>query len=572
MFNIFKNNYKLSAGDLRKLQRNKIKPCVILFLDGFGIAPHSAGNAITQANKPNFSKYYQNYPHTELIAAGESVGLPANEAGNSEVGHLTAGVGRVIYQSLPRINLSIKDESFYENRAFIQAVAHTRKYASKIHIMGMVSSGTVHSSNDHLYALLEFCRRSGIGGVNLHLFTDGRDAPPTDSINIISEIEKKLLGTDIAKIRTITGRYYAMDRDARWERTQKAYDLITLGKGNYANSAIQAIQDSYAKNITDEFIEPVTINYTDNKYPGVSDNDAIIFFNFRIDRPRQLAMAFTIADFENIKQVEFGYLPHELRSQKNETIGSKTFKRQRVVKNLFFVSMTEYQKNLPVSAIAFPPQEITNTLGETIAKAGLKQIHLAESEKERMVTFYFNGMKEQRLPNEDVLIVPSPKVAVYDKKPEMSVYKIASEFKKAVLKDIYNFFVVNFANPDMVAHTGNLDATIKAVEAVDEATGVLVEATLVSGGTVLITADHGNAEELITYPVGTFFYTSESGSKNTEHSNNPVPLFVLNNNLQGKMDILQAGGSLSDVAPTALAVMGLSVPSEMTGKNLLASK
>ncbi len=556
---------------------NKIHPMVLLVLDGWGVAPKSSGNAISVAKTPNYDKYLKSYPHGELIASGESVGLPANEAGNSEVGHLTIGAGRVIYQSLPRINMAIEDETFYDNKAFLSAIKHAKTYNSRVHLLGLVSSGSVHSSNEHLYALLELARRRKFSAVSLHLFTDGRDAPPNDGVKVIEQVERKIEELNVGRIATISGRYYAMDRDGRWERTKKAYEAIVSGHAIQAKSAQDAIQASYRNSKTDEFVEPtVIVEDTMSSRLGpvsvkdsgtVDDNDAVIFFNFRIDRPRQLSMAFACSDFERLKQVEFGYIPHEGKGEKGKKTGP-TFQRIKWPKNVFFVTMTEYQKNLPVSAIAFPPQDVTDSLAEIISKSNLVQAHIAESEKERMVTFYFDGMREERFANEKVEIVASPKVATYDKKPEMSVDKLVRKFKKMLKKNKYHFYVLNFANPDMVAHSGSMEATIEAIEAADKAIGELVEAIMSRGGTCVITADHGNAEELLSYPTTSFFVTSSTGSINTEHSNNPVPMLIINRQLAGKSLALPKG-DLSDVAPTILFLMGLNIPLSMTGKNLM---
>lgn len=557
----------------------KIKPVVLLVLDGWGVAPKSPGNAISEARKPNFDKYMSSYPHGELIASGESVGLPANEAGNSEVGHLTIGAGRVIYQSLPRINMAIEDETFYDNKAFLAAIRHTSTYKSRLHLIGLVSSGTVHSANEHLYALMELCVKRKVTGISLHLFTDGRDAPPTDAIKVIAEIEDKLEELNIGRIATISGRYFAMDRDGRWERTQKCYEALVLGVGIRAKDSQSAIRASYTRGKTDEFIEPMVIvpdSMSSRLGPvsalgsgTINDNDAVIFFNFRIDRPRQLTMAFTLPDFEKLKEVEFGYIPHEGKKEVGKTEGP-TFQRAKWPKNLFFVTMTEYQKNLPVSAVAFPPQDVGNSLPEIISKYKLNQAHIAESEKERMLTFYFDGMKEARLPQEDVEIIASPNVATYDQEPQMSVFKLVKKFKKLIGKEKYHFFVLNFANPDMVGHSGNLEKTIAAIEFCDRAIGEVVEATLRKNGTFILTADHGNAEQLITYPTKAFFITSSRGVVNTEHSNNPVPILIVHRNLERKTIALN--GDLSDVAPTILNLMGLPIPQVMTGRDLLAPK
>ena len=531
---------------------------VLLILDGWGVAPASEGNAITQAKTPNMDSY-TNYPNGELIASGETVGLPANEAGNSEVGHLTIGAGRVIYQSLPRINIAIKDGSFFDNKAFLSALAHVVKNQSKLHLMGLVSSGTIHSSIEHLYALLEFCKRNKLTGLKLHLFTDGRDAPPNDAVKVISQIEERLIDLRIGSISSISGRFYGMDRDGRWERTKKAYDAIVSGVALQASSAVEAVDTAYQRGQTDEFIEPTILvkpSSTGNLGPvsqkiavTVDDNDAVIFFNFRIDRPRQLSQALTLENFES----------------------QKTFTRNKRPRNLFFVTMTEYQKNLPVSAIAFPAQKVNSTLSEVLATEGLKQMHMTESEKERMVTFYFDGLRSARFKGEDVEIIASPRVTTYDKKPEMSVLKTLKRFKRFIRRNKYHFYLLNFANADMVAHSGNVAATIKAIEVVDKVVGEVVNAILERGGTVVITADHGNAEELLTYPTKSFFVTSQSGNVNTEHSNNLVPIYIIGKSLKGKK-LGNSKGSLADVATTILPLMGLKPPPEMNGRDLFESK
>jgi 2,3-bisphosphoglycerate-independent phosphoglycerate mutase len=567
---------------LKSTKHPKIKPMVLLILDGWGIAPASAGNAITSARTPNFDKFYKLYPHTELIAAGESVGLPANEVGSSDVGHLTIGAGRVIYQSLPRINMAIEDGTFFENEAFVAAVNHIKIHNSRLHLMGLVSTGEVHSSLAHFYALLEFCKRSNLNGVSMHLFTDGRDAPPQDGINVIDEIERRLEVLDVGHISTISGRYYAMDRDGRWERTQKAYEAIVSGRGVTSKSASEAVKAAYRRGQTDEFIEPTLIvpetlsarlgPVSVKKLSTVEDNDAIIFFNFRVDRPRQLTLAFVHPDFENLKGVELGYIPYEARTERKlqkQRVTGPTFRRIKKSDKLFFVTMTEYQKNLSVSAVAFSPERVEECLPDIFSKKSLRQIHMAESEKERMVTFYFGGLRESRFAGEEVVIIPSPKVATYDKKPEMSVFKLVKRFKKELTKGVYHFFILNFANADMVAHSGSMPATIAAIEAVDKATGVVVSAVLEREGTVVITADHGNAEELLTLSTTSFFFTSEQGSTNTEHSNNPVPIMVIGKAYEGRPTTLSKG-TLADVAPTILGMMGIPVPEAMSGRNLLS--
>lgn len=552
-----------------KRKNNKIKPVVLVVLDGFGIAPHSEGNAITSAKKPNFDSYWNKFPHGELLASGESVGLPANEVGNTEVGHLTLGAGRIMLQYLKRIDLAIEKGQIYDNQALLEAASHVKSNNSKLHIMGLVSSGSVHSSIGHLYGLLEFCKKEEIPRVYLHIFTDGRDAAPNASLEVVEKLESYLETTRVAKIASVSGRYYAMDRDKRWSRTEKTYKAMVLGQGVTANSAVEAIKAAYAKGQTDEFIEPTILINSGNKPELIEDNDAAIFFNYRVDRPRQLTMAFVLPDFENLKSFHFGSDP-DTNVEEGEVKISNTFVRQKVPKNLFFVTMTEYQKNLPVSAVAFGPEYVSDPLGKMISESGLRQLHMAESEKERFVTYYFNGKKEGPFEGEDVLIVPSPKVETYDKKPEMSLPKLVSECTKQIKRDLYGFVVINFANPDMVAHSGDLKTSISAIEIVDKYLGKLVETVLDCDGTVLVTADHGNAEELITYPSSSFYFTSDKGSINTEHSNNPVPLLVINNSLKGNRTILPKGG-LSDLAPTILKLLNIQIPQGMTGNDLMAS-
>lgn len=564
MLNIFKfNKFKPKAGC-------EIKPVVLLILDGFGIAPPSEGNAIVRANTPNYDRMLKEYPHGELIAAGESVGLPANEAGNSEVGHLTIGVGRAIPQSLVRINRSIEDGSFYDNDAFWKAKEHIKKHDSNLHIMGLLGSGEVHSSIKHFYALIDMCKQKGLKNVFYHLFTDGRDAPPRDAIKVFGEIEQKLKEAKVGKIATISGRYFAMDRDRRWERTKRVYDAMVLGAGVNHTSALQAIQAAYGAGQTDEFIEPVVITEEGVPVGTVKDNDALIFFNFRIDRPRQLSMAFVLDNFERLESFQLGHDPYKHTYEKKggiDIISGPTFRREKWPQNLFFVTMTEYQKGLPVSAVAYPPFTVEYSLAYVLASKGLKQMHMTESEKERMVTFYFDGMKEEKVKDEDVLIIPSPKVATYDKKPEMSLWEVVAEFKKQINLCKYNFFVLNFANPDMVAHSGKVEAAIKAIEHVDKALAEMEEAVLAYDGILLVTADHGNCEEMLSYPTTSFFYTSSKGAVNTEHSSNPVPLLVISRKYKGKAGSV-FHGSLADVAPTTLALMGIEKPEAMTGKNV----
>ncbi len=553
--------------NLFRKRPRKTRPVVLLIMDGWGLAPPSKGNAISLAKTPNFDYLLLHYPHTELIASGESVGLPANEVGNTEVGHLTIGAGRAILQDLKRINQSIEKGTFFENQAFLSAASHAKLNRSKLHIMGLIGSGNVHSSLEHLLALVKFCKKEEMENVFLHLFTDGRDSPPKEAQYIAEKIEDTLKATKVGQIASVMGRYYAMDRDRRWERTQKAYRALVLGEGRIANSVQEAILSSYSEGKTDEFIEPTLIK-TKDSIVTIDDNDAVIFFNFRIDRPRQLTMAFTIPDFESLKTFDFGY-DVELSKEVGNVSISSTFERQKVLKNLFFVSMTQYHKNIPVSAVAFMPEEVSKPLAQVICEYGKSQAHMSESEKERFVRYYFNGMREDPFAQEDDIIVSSPKVPTYDLKPEMSLPKLLAEFKKALRKDVYDFFVLNFANPDMVAHTGSLPATIKAIEYVDRGLGELVNEVLKVNGAIFITADHGNAEEMLTYPTHTFFFTTSSGSTNTDHSNNPVPFIAVDAKLYNNSKLLPKG-SLADVAPTILKYLGMRPPDEMSGQDLLA--
>lgn len=538
-----------------------VKPVVLISLDGWGLAPPSSGNAISLAKTPNMDSFYANYPHGQLIASGESVGLPATEVGNSEVGHLTMGVGRVIYQSLKRINISIDDGSFYENQAFIKAAQHVQQNKSKMHLVGLIGSGNVHSNTDHLYALIQFCKKSGLEEVYLHLFTDGRDAAPNEGAGIIAEIQSKLSLAKIGTIATISGRYYAMDRDGRWERVKKAYESMVQGIGKPGIDPVEAINQSYAAGATDEFIEPIVFP-KNGKPVTIDNNDACIFFNFRVDRARELTMAFVFPNFEELNIKDFGF------QEEKPKVGGTTFIRQKKPTNLFFVTMTEYAKTFPVSAVAFPPQyNFPNSLPEIFYKNNIKTLHLAESEKERMVTYYFRGMNATAFPTENVAIVSSPRVPTYDIKPEMSIDSIVKELKRAFSREIYRFTVINFANPDMVAHSGNLQATIKAIKKVDRVLGDIVHFVTERDGVLVVTADHGNAEELMTFPNKSFYYTTDEGERNTDHSSNPVPIVIISQSLKGMRGDFK--GTLADIAPTILAIMNLPIPETMTGRNLM---
>jgi 2,3-bisphosphoglycerate-independent phosphoglycerate mutase len=546
---------------------NNIKPIVLVVLDGFGIAPPSQGNAITLAKTPNYSKMLSSYPHGELIASGESVGLPANEVGNTEVGHLTLGAGRTILQDLKRINYAIESGTFFDNKAFVAAANHAKTNNSAFHIMGLVSTGNVHSSFNHFLALMQFCKKEGLQRVYLHIFTDGRDAPPKQGIEMIGKVEDQIKLLKIGQIASVAGRYYAMDRDRRWDRTAKVYKALVLGQAIQVQSGEDAVNSAYARGQTDEFIEPTLVAGPNGPIGLIKDNDAVVLFNYRIDRPKQLTMSFVLSNFENLGKFDFGENVQTGKSEKTAKVG-KTFNREKTLQNLFFVTMTEYGKGLPVSGIAFGPEVVAMPISLVLEEAGLKQIHMAESEKERFVTYYFDGLREEKSPGEEFRIVPSPKVSTYDKKPGMSLSKLVGEFKNQIRRDIFHFCVINFANPDMVAHTGNLEASIRAIEYVDRYLEELVETVLSKDGTVLITADHGNAEELVTFPAGSFFITTSKGTISTDHSNNPVPLIIVNKKYAGN-PIQLLKGTLADVSPTILGLLGIQKPNVMTGRNLL---
>ena len=536
-----------------------MKPVVLIILDGWGLAPPGPGNAVSLAKIPNFNKFWAAFPHTQLVASGEAVGLPRNEPGNSETGHLNLGAGQIVFQDLPRINMAIADGSFYQIEAFRQVVNHVQQNNSSLHLLGLVGSGGVHSSLEHLFALLRLASQASLKKVWLHLFTDGRDSPPTSAFVFLNQTQITLEKIGVGQIATLIGRYYAMDRDWRWERTQKAYELLTEGRGEQITSLKEAIKKSYEASKTDEFIEPLVVN----KEGIIKDNDGVIFFNFRIDRPRQLTKAFVLPDFERLKITKATFDPYAERyglKLYQVPEGTTTFKRKKILKNLFFVTMTEYEKGLS-SKIAFPPEIVKIPLARVLAENNLRQLHISETEKERFVTYYFNGQREKPFSNEDWVEIPSPKVATYDLKPEMSALEITQEVLKRLPDLNYHLTVINYANPDMVGHTGVIPAGIKACEAVDECLGKVVNYVFNTGGVCLITADHGNVEEMID-PL--------TGGVETEHSANPVPFLVVSRHFGSAGHFLREG-ILADVAPTILNIMGLSKPELMTGRSLIPS-
>jgi 2,3-bisphosphoglycerate-independent phosphoglycerate mutase len=524
------------------MEFKSFKKVVLLVLDGFGIASGSHGNAVTLAEPLTINHLVDHYPATTLQASGPAVGLPWGEMGNSEVGHLNLGAGRIIGQDLSRITLAIEDRTFFKNEAFLKAMEHVKKNNSSLHLMGLVSPGGVHSYDEHLYALMGLAQESGVTKIFVHMFLDGRDTPPQIALETLEKMTRKL---ETAKIATVMGRFYAMDRAEHWNLTEQAYRAMVFGDGRQAGSAQQAIMDSYDQHIYDEMIPPTVILQEDGKPAMIQDNDAIIHFNFRSDRALQMTKAFVEKNFNRFTQP------------------AKQFQ------NLFFVTMTEYSKYLAVN-IAFPQQEITNGFAEYISKKGLRQFHVAESEKYAHVSVFFNGGAINPFPGEDREIVTSPmsNYQNYAEVPEMSAYKV-TDVILSKLKESYSFFLINFANADMVGHTGNLNACIKAIKVVDECIKKLVDECLAQDICLLITADHGNIEELLDI---------RSGGIDKEHSTNPVPLIVVANEFQRhsarETGVLSLSGVvpigvLSDVAPTMLELMGVPKPPEMTGISLL---
>ena len=544
-----------------------VKFVLLAVLDGWGLAQPGPGNAITQANTVNMDRFWASYPHTQLIASSEAVGLPHGEAGNTETGHLNLGAGRIVYQDLARINMLIADGTFFQNQALLAAIEHAKKNNSKLHLMGLVGAGGVHSNTEHLYALIQLAARLQFKNLFLHLFTDGRDSPPTAARSYIGKIREVIKKEGVGQIASIMGRYWAMDRDGRWDRTAKAYFALTRGQGQLVKTPEEAIEASYLQGKTDEFLEPFLMSNAQGQPVAlVQDNDAVIFFNFRIDRPRQLTAAFIVKEFtEDGVVLEFDpYLEKYEKTHLLERIKprQKVFDRGEGLKNLFFVTMTQYSKSL-VSAgakVAILPQTVDMPLGRVISEANLKQLRIAESEKERFVTFYFNGQQEAPFAGEERIIAPSPQVPTYDQKPEMAAREITNVLlSKLRNTETYSFILINFANPDMVGHTGNIGPAAKACEVVDECIGKIANFVLAYGGALLITADHGNVEEMIN---------TQTGKIDTEHSANPVPFIVLAKDFLGKPQTLPAG-ILADVAPTVLSLLGLKSPAVMTGRNLL---
>lgn len=500
-------------------------PIALVILDGWGIGKtDDLSNAVVVGKTPNMDALTANYPHAELLCSGEAVGLPDGQMGNSEVGHLNIGAGRVVYQELTRITKAIRDGEFFNNPVFLDVIQRIKAKNGVLHLMGLLSDGGVHSHNTHVYALLELAKQQGLKEVYVHAFLDGRDVPPSSGAAFVQQLEDEIAKLGIGRIGTVSGRYYAMDRDKRWERVEKAYLAIACAKGEAAKGAVEAVQSSYAVQVTDEFVVPSVIG----EYPGMRDGDGVIFFNFRPDRARELTHAFTDASFD-------GFIRKEGL-------------------DIAFATMTQYEKGLNVE-IAYKPQTLTNTLGEVLQQEGMKQLRIAETEKYAHVTFFFNGGVEAPVDGEERILVPSPKVATYDLQPEMSALEVTDRVIEQIKAKNHDVIILNYANGDMVGHTGILSAAVKAVETVDACVGRLVEAIQSVNGTVCITADHGNAE-LMADPV--------TGGPFTAHTTNMVPFIVVSDTVK-KVH----GGALCDIAPTLLKIAGVSVPAEMTGKSLI---
>lgn len=536
------------------------RPVALFILDGWGIGPNNAGNAIARAKTPNMDRYWMSFPHTQIAASGQAVGLPAGEDGNTETGHLNIGAGHIVYQDLPRINMAIADGSFYNNEAFLNAVAHAKRHNSTLHLMGLIGAGGVHSNIEHLYALLNLCKQNQVERVFIHGFTDGRDSPPTSGINYVQQIIDRCKDLGVGELASLMGRYYAMDRDLRWERIEKAYNALVLGDQECTTDPIAGIKKQYEQGTTDEFIEPINICNPDGSKRVISDSDAVIFFNYRIDRPRELSRAFVMPNFEAGIE-DLGFDPYTEKYEKTniqEKEHITTFKRQKVLQNLYFVTMTRYEETLP-AVVAFPPQNIKNPLCKVIADNGLKQLRITETEKERFVTYYMNGQQDVMYAGEDRVIVPSKGVKSYDEAPEMSTPEIGKEMLERIRSKSYDVIIANLCNGDMVGHTGNLEATIRACEILDGVLGAIIDEIYNQGGVVLITADHGNAEELIN---------NTTGEVDTEHSIYPVPLLIIGKEFANQPVMLPTG-ILADIAPTMLKILGISKPDAMTGRALI---
>lgn len=508
----------------------KGKLVTLIILDGFGINPREEGNAIKAAHKPNIDKLMARCPNTVLYTSGMEVGLPRGQMGNSEVGHTNIGAGRIVYQELTRITKSIEDGDFFEKKEFLDAIENCKASHSKLHLFGLLSDGGVHSHNTHLYALVELAKRQGLSDVFVHCFFDGRDVPPDSAKGYVEELEAKLKEIGVGKIASVMGRYYAMDRDNRWDRVKQAYEAMVLGKGLNASSAGQAVEESYAKKEFDEFVKPTVMVENGKPVATIDTNDSIVFFNFRPDRAREITRCFTDKEFAGFERAK-GYFKN------------------------YFVCMTQFDKTIENAVFAFKPENLSNTFGEYISRMGYRQLRIAETEKYAHVTFFFNGGVENVYEGEDRALISSPQVATYDLKPEMSAYEVTEEVLARINSKEYDVIILNYANPDMVGHTGFMDAAKTAIETVDKCLGRVIPAIEAQGGVALITADHGNAEQMIDYDTGGPF---------TAHTTNVVPLIGV-----GLGDAKLKEGKLADLAPTILEILGLQKPDEMTGSSLL---
>ncbi len=511
------------------------RPTVLMILDGYGLNDKTEGNAVALAKTPVMDKLMKEYPFVKGCASGLAVGLPDGQMGNSEVGHINMGAGRIVYQELTRITKEIEDGSFFENEELKDAMNNCKKNDSSLHLYGLLSDGGVHSHNTHLYALLEMAKKEGLEKVYVHCFLDGRDTPPASGKDFVSALADKMKEIGVGKIASVMGRYYAMDRDNNWDRVEKAWDAMVKGEGEQTDDAVAGVQASYDAGVTDEFVVPMVVTENGKPVATINENDSVIFYNFRPDRAREITRAFCADDFDG-----FG-------------------RGKRM--NLTYVCFAEYDVTIPNKEIAFKKVEITNTFGEILASKGLKQARIAETEKYAHVTFFFNAGVEEPNEGEDRILVDSPKyVPTYDKKPRMSAYTVCDELCKAITSDKYDVIICNFANPDMVGHTGVIDSAVKAIEVIDECVGEVVNFIKEVDGQMFICADHGNAEQLVDY---------ETGDPFTAHTTNPVPFILVN---ADEKYTLAEDGCLADIAPTLLELMGIEQPAEMTGKSLLVTK
>lgn len=506
------------------------KLAALIILDGFAIRDEVKGNAVKQANKPNFDRFWNTFPHNQLKASGEAVGLPEGQMGNSEVGHLNIGAGRIVYQSLTRVNLSIREGDFFEKKAFLKSINSAKEKNKALHIFGLLSDGGVHSHIEHLFALLKLAKDQGLEKVYVHAFLDGRDVGPQTAKGYIEATESKMQKLGVGKIATVSGRYYSMDRDKRWDRVQKSYNAMVYGEGPTYNSALEVVEDSYQNGIYDEFVIPSVIVEASGEPVGkVEDEDSIIFYNFRPDRAIQISRTFANEDF------------HDFDRGPN------------VPKNLDFVMLTQFSESVD-GFVAYEPANLDNTIGEVLSQNNLKQLRIAETEKYPHVTFFMSGGREQEFPGEKRILIDSPKVATYDLKPEMSAYEVTDALLKELDSGEINAVILNFANPDMVGHSGMLEPTIKAIEVVDECLGKVVDKITELGGHAIITADHGNSDEVVTL----------EDQPMTAHTTNPVPVIVTKQDVE-----LRDGGILADLAPTLLDLLAVEKPKEMTGTSLI---